>query len=282
MAENEPTSGFAGSDSAAISDTELIQQFQESPDSSWRIFVNRYADFIFSVLRNLGFDHDQAMDRFVYICEKLAEDNFRRLRRIKYAGTYGELKPWLRQVINRLVINWAWAEDGRRRLLRPIQHLGELEQKVFELHFWYGLSPTAIDERLRLEHVDSVSLAAVYQALDRIHSVLSEKKIWRLLSNLLRTQRAVALEELYETYPGLEPIDTGLTPEELLAKTEEEAALARALRRLTTQEALVLQLRYDDDASYEEIAAILKLTEVDVRRIEKTAIARLREDVGSN
>ena len=59
-----------------LSDTELLTVFHNHAERAWEIFIERYADVILSHLRSLGFDYDQAMDRFVYVCEKLCEQNF--------------------------------------------------------------------------------------------------------------------------------------------------------------------------------------------------------------
>lgn len=277
MAELENTVDNAPRESGSLSDSELLPLFQQQTELAWRIFLDRYADYIFSLLRSLGFDYDQAMDRFVYVCEKLSEKNCHRLKSVRYAGSYGELKPWLRQVVNRLCINWAWSEDGRKRLLKPIQKMGKREQRIFELFFWQGLSPVAIEERLQLEHFENVTLAAVFEALEQIHQKLSEKKLWRLISNLVRTQRTIALEDIDgEICAGLEPIDAAPNPEESLVQKEQARKVGSALAALSTQEALMLQFRYDDGASDEQIAAILKLPAPDVRKSLKAALAKLR------
>ena len=278
MAELENTVANIPRESGSLSDSELLPLFQQQTELAWRIFLDRYADYIFSFLRSLGFDYDQAMDRFVYVCEKLSENNCHRLKSVRYAGSYGELKPWLRQVVNRLCINWAWSEDGRKRLLKPIQQLAKREQRIFELYFWQGLSPVAIEERLQLEHFENVTLAVVYQALEQIHQKLSEKKLWRLISNLVRTQRTIAFEEHDgEICAGLEPIDAAPNPEESLVQKEQALKVSSALAVLSTQEALMLQFRYDDGASDDQIAAILKLPAPDVRKRLKAALAKLQK-----
>lgn len=263
-----------------LSDDELLMQFQQNPQQAWHSFIDKYADLIFSLLRGMGFDYDQAMDRFVYVCEKLSEKDFRRMKAIKYAGRQGEIVPWLRQVVKRLAINWAWSEDGRRRLLKPIQKMSAREQRVFELYFWQGFSPVAIEERLQLEHFEDVTLATVFEVLDRIHSELSEKKIWRLVSNLLRAQRMVALDDLEaEGGAAFEPVAMSLNPEDLFAQKEQAQQIRNALRSLSTRGALMIQLRYDDSASVAEIAAIMKMTESEVRKELQLALTKLRRKV---
>lgn len=61
---------------STLSDTELLMLFHRDPQRAWELFIEKYADPLFSYLHNLGFNYDQAMDRFVYICEKLCEQDF--------------------------------------------------------------------------------------------------------------------------------------------------------------------------------------------------------------
>lgn len=62
--------------STVPSDSELLVLFQTNSAKAWRLFIDRYADGMFSLIRSLGFDYDQAMDRFTYVCEKLCEKDF--------------------------------------------------------------------------------------------------------------------------------------------------------------------------------------------------------------
>jgi len=263
-----------------LSDDDLLVQFHQDPQQAWQSFIDKYAALIFSLLGGMGFDYDGAMDRFVYLCEKLSEKDFRRMKAIRHTGSQGEIVPWLRQVVKRLCINWAWSEDGRRRLLKPIQKMSAREQRVFELYFWRGFSPVSIEEQLRLEHFDDVTLGDVFAALDRIHSELSEKKIWRLVSNLMRSQRMVALDDPdAEPSASLEPVTMALNPESLFARKEQAEQIRNALASLSTREALMIQLRYDDAASVAEIAAVMKLTASEVRKELELALTKVRRRV---
>ena len=263
--------------STATTDGELLTLFQREPDQAWRLFIDRYADMIFSLIRGLGFDYDQAMDRFVFVCEKFCEKDFRRLKGIKYAGSRGDLTPWVRQVVKRLCINWAWSADGRKRLLKPIARLAPIEQRVFELYFWQGLSPSEIDERLRQEHFEDTEPASVFVALDRIFSQLSQKKLWRLISNLARARGFVSLDAIDEE-SGLswEPIDEELDPERDLIQREQDRLLQQALTHLPERQVVVLQFHFEHALSIKEVAGILGMEEREVRKLVNVGLEQLR------
>lgn len=262
---------------SSIADAELLALFQREPAEAWRHFIDRYADLIFALIRGLGFDYDEAMDRFVYVCEKLSEKNYRRLRSIKYAGNRGELTPWIRQVVKRLCISWAWSEAGRRRLLKPVQDMNATEQRVFELYFWQHLSPSQIEERLRQEHFPGIGPASVYEALDQILSKLSEKKLWRLISNANRFGNVVSLDKVdQESGQIIEVADERPSPETELIEREHDELLQKALEHLPERQVLILQFRFEHSMSFKEISSMLRLDENEVRSLVRTAIERLK------
>ena len=77
--------------------------------------------------------------------------------------------------------------------------------------------------------------------------------------------------------------DEGFSLENVLTDTESEErmveriALKQALDRLPEREAMVVRLRYYHSLTQERIAKVLQVSQVQVPRIEKKAIERLRE-----
>jgi RNA polymerase sigma factor (sigma-70 family) len=260
------------------SDSELLKLFQTEPERAWSLFIEKQADFIFGLLRRAGFDYDEAMNRFIYICEKLSEQNFRRLRTIQYAGQHGDITPWLRQVVKRLCINWAWSEEGRKRLFKPVAEMPAREQRIFELYFWRGQTPCEIYETLRLEHETNIELGDVFDALENIFAHLSQKKLWKLMSGLLRMRQTLSLDEAdEETGLQLMLIDAGPTPEDALRRKEENQLLAQAMEKLCAREKLVMQLHYEDAMTSVEIATVLRLEEREVKNLLKSSLYKLRK-----
>ncbi len=260
-----------------LSDRELVLLFESEPDRAWRLFLDRHADTILTRLRRSGFDYDQAMDRFVYVCEKLCADSFRRLRAVRYAGDHGDLTPWLGQVVDRMAVSWAWSQEGRRRLLRPIERLSSRDQQIFQLHFWRGLAPGEIYAALRGQGDTRVKVSDVLEGLERIFARLSQKKLWRLLSNLARRRPALSLsaeepDEIPWELAASEP-----SPEEALLAREASAALERAFAGLGTREQLALRLRFEEELDTAQIARVLALPRREARALLARALRALRE-----
>ena len=99
--------------SGELSDTDLVGLSATEPQRAWDFFIERYAGLVLATLQGMGFDQDEAMDRFVFVCEKLCEGRFRRLRSVRFAGNRGELVPWIRTVVKNLAVSWAWSISDR-------------------------------------------------------------------------------------------------------------------------------------------------------------------------
>lgn len=262
-----------------VTDTDLLKLFQRNPQRAWSLFCDKYSDFIYTILRRAGFDYDEAMERFVYVFEKLCEQDFRRFKTIKYAGNEGDLTPWLRQVVKNLCVNWAWSEDGRKRMFGFVAEMLPRQQRVFQLYFWQGQTPLEIYETLRLEHDKTVESVDVFDALEAIFEHLSEKKLWRLMSNLNRMRKTLSLD--YEDEDGnffIEPIDENApNAEENLQKKEVFAQLKSARETLSAREKLVVQFRYEEAMTVHEIAEMLGWEERETVNLHKSAIYKLRK-----
>lgn len=77
--------------------------------------------------------------------------------------------------------------------------------------------------------------------------------------------------------------EEGFTLENILSDTEseenllEKIALKQAIERLPEREAMVIRLRYYHGLTQERISRILSVSQVQVSRIEKKALAMLKE-----
>jgi RNA polymerase sigma factor (sigma-70 family) len=270
-----------GDEQGELSDEELLVLFDADPERAWDLFIDRYAGLVLATLRHLGFDHDEAMDRFVYVCEKLCEQGFRRLRSIRFAGSHGELTPWVRTVVKNLAVSWAWSVEGRQRLFKSIAELSARERRVFELYFWDGLTPSQVHERLRAEEQSGVELVEVLDALEVVFSHLSENQRWRLMSRLARNRKSISLaDEDPETRVGFEPRDAAADLEESLLRQERHQVVTAALAGLAPRERLILQLRYDEALTLAEVAEIVSLSLSAVKSSLRKSLDQLREVVG--
>jgi len=257
-------------------DASLLELVRRDPPAGWRLFLDRYSGRLLAWIRDFGFDHDESMDRYVSVCEKLAEHDCRRLREVRRLGSRGELVPWLRQVVRSMLINWAWSEQGRPRLLKAIEALAPLERQVFRLYYWAGLPASEVHGRLRSEGLE-VELIEVYSALEAVQGALTAAKRWQLLSRLSRHQplRSLASDS---SEPAFEPSSRIRDPEHILLAAQAREHLREALENLSVRERLIVRLRYDDKLETREIADLLGENPAAVRRQLRHALGRLRQD----
>lgn len=258
---------------SGVDDADLLAQLRRDPAHGWRLFLDRYSGLLLAMIRDVGFDHDEAMDRFVYVCEKLSEEDCRRLRQIRHLGERGEIVPWLRRTVRHLLINWAWSTAGRPRIFRAIEGLDDVAQEVFRLHFWEGLTASEVAEALR-SRGRPASLLAVYEALDQVHQALDDAGRWRLVSQLRSRQRPHSIDsESGARRPLTSPT---VDPEAMALASEERQRLGDALDRLCARDRLLIRMRYDDWLEPSGMAELLGEQAATIRRQLHRARQRLR------
>ena len=110
----------------------ILEQLRSGdPHEAWTEFLEEYSAVIFQVGWYFERDLDRASDCFQFACEKLSQDNFRRLLRFKPQGP-AVFSTWLRAVVRNLCLDWHRKEFGRRRPLRSISRMSLFDQKVFK------------------------------------------------------------------------------------------------------------------------------------------------------
>lgn len=81
-------------------------------DSAWTLFVKEYSRLLLYVARHVTRDHDAAMDAYVFVLEKLREDDLRRLRGYAADGR-GKFTTWFVVVSRRLCLDFHRHRYGR-------------------------------------------------------------------------------------------------------------------------------------------------------------------------
>ena len=66
----------------------------ESRDAAWAQLLGRFSRLLLHTVHARSDAYDSAMDRYVFVLQKLREDEYRRLRRFA-AGGRGEFSTWL-------------------------------------------------------------------------------------------------------------------------------------------------------------------------------------------
>jgi len=165
---------------------DCLQQLRSSrPQVAWAQFLQDYSGLILQVIRLSERDPDQISDCYVFTCDQLSRNGFRRLCQFEANGA-ATFATWLRAVVRRLFIDWRRKEFGRYRISQSIANLSGFEQAVFRLVYEQR---TSRDESL-------VNLARVYpdttadrlrKSIEQILRVLTPRQRWLLSSRRATT-----------------------------------------------------------------------------------------------
>ena len=248
------------------------------PDEAWPLFLEDYAAVVLQVVRHVEHDSDQVSDCFQFVCGRLSESNFRRLRKFKPQGP-ATFSTWLRAVVRNLCLDWRRKEFGRRRVFRSIARLSSFDQEVFRCVYERGdsIEDTCVQLQSRFSDVSPERLA---ESRERIEQELTAKQRWLLGARLAQGPSGVAASLEEPEASRFEIPDPRPDPEMRALSRERQAALARALARLSKHERLLVRLRFEQELTLEQIAKLLSLGNAQrADRQIKGILTRLREEL---
>ena len=190
-----------------------------------------------------------------------------------------QFTTWLRVVVRNLCLDWHRKEFGRHRVFQSIARLGALEQEIFRCIYEQGLSQDESLNFLRASY-PSLRMAELEACMDRVRSTLTARQIWLAGA---RRRRPLPLEHDPEGKPkGSIPeiIDPAPSAESLLVMKELQAALERALSRLSKPERLLTRLRFERGLTLQETASLMGLKDAQtVDRRQRDIIEKLRKEL---
>jgi RNA polymerase sigma factor (sigma-70 family) len=254
--------------------TEKLLQRLATPAAgeAWKIFLRRHTALIVSVARHYHHDEQRLRDCYLFVCEKLCDDGFRRLLAYRQTDTV-QFSSWLRAVVANLCVDWLRAEFGRQGRFRAIAKLPELEQEVYAHRFEQGLSIAACYEAIRVRFPDltEVQLAGVIRRLNR---KLTPRQHWLLAT---RGRITVSFDDPEVQGEASLLSGGGDDPENRAVSDEQQRRVSAALRQLDPQQRLLLQLRYQQGLTLQEVARLAGFDDLfRARYLVQQALARLQ------
>ena len=136
------------------------------PWEAWTAFLESYSRAILQVVHTFEHEQDARSDCFLFVCERLSENQFRRLRRFQPRGV-ARFTTWLQVIVRNLCLDWRRKEYGRQRVFQSVARLAPLDQEVFREVLIRGLSPEDCFSRLRFTHA-GLTREEVDRSLDRV------------------------------------------------------------------------------------------------------------------
>jgi len=239
----------------------LIEGLQ-SPEAelAWQNFLHCYAEVIYAVVKTFARDADGRGDCFIFVCEKLADKRYRRLRAFRADGK-ARFSTWLWAVTRNLCLDWHRARFGRKQAFRSVGALGAVGQRVFALLFQKRLTSEEVWREVAAA-LPGVSYQAFEEECDRVRRVLTSRQLW-LLSAAQVTQESLDIAPL-------EAASNAPDPETLAVLEETHRAIERAVSRLDSGSQLLLRLRFTEDLGLQEVAKLVGLKDA------QTADRRIR------
>jgi len=247
----------------------LEQLGRGDAQEAWSEFLEAYSPVILQIVQLFEREPDHLSDCFLFVCEHLNQNQFRRLRRFKPEGP-ARFATWLRVVVRNLCLDWRRKQFGRHRVFDVIARLTVFDRDVYSKVYEQGLSPEETAFSLAAKYAQ-VTQHDVEKSVECIQRALTPRQLWLLGT---RRPKVESLENESEDNPdSLERQipDPQPDPETLSATRERHAALERELARLSKPERLLIKLRFEQDLTLREVAELLKL------RDAQTADRRIRE-----
>ena len=236
--------------------------------SAWSEFLDRYSGLIYHVVLAFDRDPDRSGDCYLFVCERLSADDFRRLRKFDLGGR-ASFSTWLCAVVRNLCLDWHRREHGRHRIFGSVARRSALEQLLFEAVFRRGFSAAEARKELSSRGIE-LSFAAVEERICDLRRCLSSRQLWLLSSGKTTLGSIDGAEEGNNV---VEPADPALDPEALAALRETHQQVSAALASLIDSDRLLIRLRYQEGLTLQQVARLVGLKDA------QTADRRLRDIV---
>jgi len=224
------------------------------PSKAWKQFLDFYSPVIMHIAGQYEYDPGALNDCYIFICEKLSDNDFHRLLSFKPEGS-ASFRSWLNVVITNLCIDWKRHEQGRTRPFKSIGKLSLFDQKVFKLKFQRHMSLHACLASMLADFPDLTEFQLA-SAVSRINDTLIQRQQWILST---RHAETVSLDQAENDELAIEPIEPGPGPERSTALSQKRQELQQALALLSPRQRLLIKLRYQQELSLKEVARLTRL-----------------------
>lgn len=237
----------------------LIERLRSADASfAWRQFLDQYTPVLYHTARACSRDEDECADCFLYICEELAKSDFRRLRQFREDGA-ASFVTWLRVVARNLCVDRMRRDYGRPRPFRSVEKLSGLELEVYKCRHERGFSQERTLHEIRSSY-PGVNVSQLNEVESRIDKSLSPRQHW-ILSTRHRLSFdpiiSAALEDGGEATADI--ADERPSQETIVVQQQLQEKVQQCLASLPSDERLIVQLRFIEDLSLDEISRLTGL-----------------------
>jgi len=221
---------------------------------AWVEFLDRYSPLIMKTAYQFEYTQERSSECFLYVCEHLNDDGFRRLLKFNTAGKV-KFRTWLGTVVFNLCVDWHRREFGRVTLLPVISALPAFDRAVYRLVIEQGMDKETSFQTLRADFPD-LTRELIESSVIRVFSLLTPRQRWQVTVRNRRRQqvRAGSFQGQVESLP-----DPGTGPEAQVQKQQDLDTLQEAMACLPARQRLLLRLRFQEGLSLKKIAELTQL-----------------------
>ena len=236
-----------------------IKIYEQDKDKAWETFLEQFNRLILAYIRKHVQEYDEAMEVYTFVLEKMKEKDCQRLTSYFQAKRQYNFEAWVVVVSRNCMFDWFRANRGRKRLLKCIESLPEIDQLIFRYIHQQRYTYSDAYEILKSKNGFDLSFEEMYSRSEEIFDSLQQKTRWRLLNEWQSVLPSLPLESLENPASKIFPKKTGeKTPEEDLSKAEVSKTINDTLQKLSIQDRLIVDLHLYQGLTLKEIAGILK------------------------
>ena len=270
--QDEPATS---SESGKVTVDLLRRLSSNDPGPAWVEFIDRYSAVIMQTASQFDRRQNRSNECFLYVCEQLYEDGFRRLLKFNTRGK-ANFKTWLGAVVFNLCVDWHRREFGRATLLPAISALPAFDRAVYRLVIEQGMSKETSFQMLKADFPD-LTHKLLESAVLRVYSLLTPRQRWQVTVRNRRLQRP---RGTLNKDPVQHLPDLGSGPDVQAQKQQDIETLQNAMVCLTARQRLLLRLRFQEGLSLKKIAELTQLGDTNrAWRHIQTALTALFEQI---
>ena len=245
-------------------------------ENAWKSFLKAYSAMIVQVVHQYENDRDRIDECFLFVCEKLSDNGFRRLLQFD-ANRKAHFHTWLKLVVSNLCVDWLRKEFSRQRPYRAIAKLSPFDQLLYHYQTQCRMNRLACFRALQLTYPD-LTENQFTQASSRVHTALTSRQRWQLSLRKRKTSYLIGDDGISNNPTQAELIETAPGPEKITQFLQTREALEHAISQLSDQQRLLLRLRYQEDMRLKDVANLAGLGDLhQAKRRIKKALANLAE-----
>jgi RNA polymerase sigma factor (sigma-70 family) len=242
---------------------------------AWCAFLDRYSGLLYHVVRSFDRDPDRSGDCFLFVCEQLSANDFRRLKKFKLSGR-ASFSTWLCAVTRNICLDWHRKEHGRYRPFAFVAERSAVDQLLFDFVFRRGSSAEEARQELSRRGIE-LSFRNVEEKVSELCQCMNSRQLWLLSCGNTTVEAVNNGEKAYTA----ELADPAPGPEELAALRETREQVSAALGSLTDSDRLLVRLRYQEGLTLQQVANLVGLKDAQTadRRL-RDIMAHLRQVLG--